>query len=61
VFADPTSLLRCRYTCEYHWSVLFCNLLVIYLSESVIETKVVDLDSDNILYFVTNFFILIEF
>lgn len=38
-----------------------CGLLVICLIECVIETKVVDLHSDYILYFATIFFIAIDF
>ena len=40
----------------------FCRLLVNYLFESVIETKVVDLDSDHVIYILLKkFFIVIDF
>jgi len=61
VFADPSSLLRCRYNGAYQWNVLFCGLLISYLIENVIETNVVDLDSDYVRCFATIFFIAIGF
>ena len=55
VFADPSTFCFVVGNCAYQWKFIFCSLLFIYLIESMIETKVVDLDSDYILYFVTIF------
>jgi hypothetical protein len=41
--------------------LFFCSLLVFYLIERAIETKVVDLDRGYVLYFGTFFFIVIDF
>jgi hypothetical protein len=54
VFVDACSLLPCRYNCTYQHSN-FYTLLLIYRAERKTEIKVADLDSDYILYFVTNY------